>query len=191
MKIRIEIVGTQPLLMHNPRLVDSQDPIVQQIKALTSKKKKTESDVHQIEKLEWYGGIYADEAGVYMPTSSVRKSLINTARMSKLGKAVERTILLEGTSVALTYDGPEDIDELYADKTYHSRLAVGVGQKRVMRVRPKFPRWALSVDGVFIDDAGLTFSELERIVELAGQAEGIGDGRAIGYGRFAGKVRAL
>jgi hypothetical protein len=55
-------------------------------------------------------------------------------------------------------------------------------------MRPKFPRWALDVDGLFVEDAGLAFDELERLVELAGIVEGIGDNRVNGYGRFAGKV---
>ena len=103
---------------------------------------------------------------------------------------VERAISFGSLDVPLTYDGPKDIDEVFAQEKFHSRLSVGVGNKRVMRVRPKFFPWAISVHGLFVEDAGLNFDEFQRIVELAGIVEGIGDGRAIGYGRFTGTVGA-
>jgi hypothetical protein len=41
---------------------------------------------------------------------------------------------------------------------------------------------------VFIEDAGVNYDELNRIVELAGTIEGIGDNRVNGYGRFVGTI---
>jgi len=90
--------------------------------------------------------------------------------------------------VPLIHDGPSSIDELFADPRFTSRLSVGVQGKRVMRVRPKFPVWSMKLTGLFIEDAGMNFAELQRLVELAGQVEGIGDNRVNGYGRFIGEV---
>jgi len=191
MRITIELRGTSPLLMHNPRMVDPEFEITRAIKALTSKRKKTDDDLKQIAKLEWYGGIYEEDGVVVQPTSKARKCLINTARMSKKGKSVERTVSFGTLFVPLVYDGPSSIDELFADSAFHSRLSVGIGQKRVMRVRPKFNTWSLTVDGLFVEDAGLNFDELEEIVELAGVVEGIGDNRVNGYGRFTGTVKGV
>lgn len=193
MKITIELVGTSPLLMHNPRMVDPEFELNRQIKTLTSKRKKTDDDQRQIERLEWFGGLYtSNNSGsplVTQPTSKVRKCLINTARISKAGKMVERALSFSDLDVPLEYDGPRDIEALFADKRFHSRLSVGVGNKRVMRVRPQFFPWALTVSGLFIEDAGLNIDDMERIVELAGLVEGIGDNRVNGYGRFVGAVR--
>lgn len=193
MNITIELKGTTPLLMHNPRMVDPQFDLNRQIKALTGKRKKTDEDLKQIEKLEWYGGLYASANGdgkphVVQPTSKVRKCLINAAKISKMGKSVERALTFFELETPLTYEGPDDIDKLFLDERYHSRLSVGLNGKRVMRVRPKFIPWALRVEALFVEDAGLNFDDLVRIVELAGIVEGIGDARAIGYGRFIGKV---
>ena len=195
MNITIEFHGTSPLLMHNPRMVDPEFDLNRQIKAITAKRKKTDDDHNAIERLEWYGGLYSSPNGgsgviITQPTAKVRKCLINTGRISKLGKMVERAISFGSLDVPLTYDGPKDIDEVFAQEKFHSRLSVGVGNKRVMRVRPKFFPWAISVHGLFVEDAGLNFDEFQRIVELAGIVEGIGDGRAIGYGRFTGTVGA-
>lgn len=193
MKIILTLQGTSPLLMHNPQMVDPQFELNRQIKALTSKRKKTDEDLQQIEKLEWYGGLYTEgvngEQVVVQPTSKVRKCLINTGKITKSGKMVERSISFSSLNVPLIYDGPRDIDELYAQKRFHSRLSVGISGKRVMRVRPQFFPWSLELHGLFIEDAGLNFDAFEQIVELAGLVEGIGDNRVNGYGRFIGKVR--
>lgn len=196
MKIAVELRGTSPLLMHNPQMVDPDFEINRQIKVLTSKRKKTDEDLSQIEKLEWYGGLYTASVNgngkvcVVQPTSKLRKCLINTAKISRLGKAIERAVSFDALYVPLVYDGPADIDKMFADKRFHSRLSVGIGNKRVIRVRPQFMPWALTIHGVFIEDAGLNFDEFERIVELAGVVEGIGDNRVNGYGRFLAKVIA-
>lgn len=191
MKIEVQLTGTSPLLMHNPRMVDKEFEISREISSISAKRKKTDEDMRSIERLEWYGGLYEHDGMVVQPSSKVRKCLINTARMSKLGKGVERALSFSSLFVPLHYDGPKDIDALFADKRFHSRLSVGIGPKRVMRVRPQFFPWAMQVDGLFVEDAGLNFDELRRIVELAGVVEGIGDNRVNGYGRFVGVIREV
>lgn len=191
MKVIFELDGTSPLLMHNPRMVDPEFEITRQIKAITSKRKKTDEDLRQIERLEWYGGLYVEDGVIVQPTSKIRKCLINAARISKLGKAIERALPTFTTlNVPLTYEGPADPDEVFKLPRFHSRLSVGVNSKRVMRVRPQFFPWRLEATALFIEDAGLNLDELERVAEMAGLVEGIGDNRVNGYGRFLGKVRA-
>ena len=176
MKIQVTLQGTSPLLMHSPRMVDPEFELNRQIKALTSKRKKTDDDLKTIEKLEWFGGLYTSNGEtkncvVTQPTSKVRKCLVNTAKISKSGRMIERAVSFSALDVPLIYDGPTDIDALFADKRFHSRLSVGIGNKRVMRVRPKFFPWSLVVDGIFIEDAGLNFDDLQRIVEMARRVE--------------------
>ena len=194
MRIEVQLKGTSPLLMHNPQMVDPEFDLNRQIKEITAKRKKTDADLAEIERLEWYGGIYLanDDKGipvVVQPAAKVSKCLVNTARITKQGKQVERALSFNKLYVPLIYKGPTDIDALYADKQFHSRLSVGVQGKRVMRVRPSFSPWALNLEGVFIEDAGLNKDDLVRIVELAGMVEGIGDNRVNGYGRFEGSVK--
>lgn len=188
MRIAVELTGTSPLLMHNPRMVDPDFEINRQIKPLTAKRKKTAEDLRMIEKLEWYGGLYEENGVVVQPTSKVRKCLIHTGRMSKIGKSIERALSFSTLTAPLVYEGPKKIDDLFRDKRFLSRLSVGVGGKRVMRCRPQFFPWALRVEGLFVEDAGLNWDELARVVEMAGVVEGIGDNRVNGYGRFVGKV---
>jgi len=191
MKIKINLIGTSPLLCHNPRMVDPEFELNRQIKALTAKRKKTDEDLKQIERLEWYGGLYEESGVIVQPVAKVRKCLINTAKIMKLGKGIERTLVLDGLTTPLEYEGPGDIDELFAQPRFHSRLSVGVNGKRVMRVRPSFFPWAMSVSGVFVTDAGVNVDDLARIVELAGTVEGIGDNRVNGYGRFTATLEEV
>lgn len=192
MKIRIELTGTSPLLMHNPRMVDPNFELNRQIKAITSKRKKTDDDHKSVERLEWYGGLYTeatkDGLMIVQPTSKIRKCIINAARINKAGRMMERALSFASLNVPLTHDGPKDIDAIFTDSRFHSRLPVVIGGKRVMRVRPQFYPWALAADALFIEDAGLNFDEFERIVEMAGLVERIGDNRVNGYGGFTGKV---
>jgi hypothetical protein len=188
MKIVIDVVGTSPLLMHNPRMVDPEFEINRQMKVLTGKRKKTDEDLRQIGKLEWFGGMYEVEGVVVQPTSKLRKCLINAGRISKQGKSIERALSFSELNVPLIYEGPKELNKLFEDKRYTSRLSVGIGNKRVMRVRPQFSQWGLRIKGLFIEDAGLNLSEFEHIAELAGLSEGIGDNRVNGYGRFTIKV---
>jgi hypothetical protein len=138
--------------------------------------------------LEWFGGLYVNDGVIVQPTSKVRKCMINTAKISKMGRMVERAVSFRALFVPLVYDGPADPLKVFEHEEFHSRLSVGVGNKRVMRVRPKFFPWAVRVTGIFVEDAGLNIEDMERILDLAGVVEGLGDGRNIGYGRFVGKL---
>lgn len=186
MKLKIE--GTSPLLMHNPRLVNPADPIVREMKALTSKRKKTDDDLTKIGMLEWFGGLYTDGDEIVYPTANFRKAFIEAARISKLGKQVERAVSLNGVAVPLKYAGPATPQELWEDGGYISELPVVVMRSRVTRTRPQFDEWAVELDGTLLEDAGLNGDEFERIADLAGRAIGVGDNRTNGYGRFTAEV---
>lgn len=192
MDIVISLEGTSPLLMHNSRMADPDYALNREIKTLTMKRKKTDDDYARVELLEWFGSLYEENGRIIQPTTNLRTCLIETGRISKQGKQVERSVHPGPVSVPVTYDGPQDPKAVYATGNgFVSRLSVRVGRSRVMRVRPQFMPWALEVPATFLEDAGLNFDDLARIVELAGRATGIGDGRTIGYGRFIGKVTTL
>lgn len=194
MQFRLSLTGTSPLLMHHPQMCDPEFEINRSIKALTAKRKKTDEDLKEIERLEWHGGLYTAPGPdgkpiVTQPTAKVRKCLIGTARIYKQGKQVERAVTFYDMNVPLIYDGPRTPEELILDARFKSRLSVGVNGRRIMRVRPQFFPWALELKGLFVEDAGLNFEDLDRIVQMSGVVEGIGDNRINGYGRFTAEVK--
>lgn len=188
MKIIMEWVGRTPLLQHDPRLSDPDDPIVREIKALTSKRTKTEQDRREIERLEWFGGLVLGEDGPAVKTAAIHKCLQEAAKITKQGKQVKRALAFGDLSVPLQYDGPRDPKKLWELAPFRNRMSVGIGNRRTMRMRPQFLPWKLIVSCMLLDDA-LDFQDLSRIADLAGTAEGLGDYRVGGYGRFAVKIQ--
>lgn len=189
MQIELRLTGRTPLLMHNIRLADPEDPIVEQIKKITAKKsKQTKDDRAEVSRLEWRGSLYAavDQNGdefVSFPTFNVRRSLEEAAKVNRLGTAVRRALSFEDIEVPLTYPGPENFDKLYDDPAYRHRAAVGIQKSRTMRIRPQFKKWSLAVPGLLLTNV-LDFDALVDIARLAGLAEGLGDFRTGGFGRF-------
>ena len=123
-----------------------------------------------------------------MPTGNIRKAFINAGKISKQGTQVGRALNFTSLNAPLVIDGPDDIDALFKDPAFHNRSAVGVGGKRVMRVRPQFMTWAVAADALLLEDV-MDLADLERVAGRAGLAEGLGDNRINGYGRFAVTIK--
>lgn len=190
--MKLELTGITPLLMHNVRLVDPDDPYTKAIGRLTAKRtNKTDEDRAEIAKLEFSGGLYhSDKVGPYLPAANIFRSLQKAATVTKEGKKIERGFIPLADACPLEYDGPRDIDTLYGDGAtqYVDRRAVGVGMKKVMRVRPIFPEWSCSLE-FELDDEVLDPDVFLQIATSAGRREGLGDYRRF-YGKFAAAVIA-
>lgn len=190
MKVRLSIEGTAPLLMHNIRLADPLHPITKAMKAISSKRKKTDDDMEQLARLEFEGGLYLHpDLGPYLPGANVEKCIVEGGRITKQGKQVERGLFVVDNEVPLLYQGPRSADDLWADQNFRDTSAVKVGQSRVMRTRPKFSSWAADVDAE-IDPGMLALDVLAGIVDDAGAKVGLGDYRPR-YGRFTATITPL
>lgn len=185
MRIILKLTGRSGLVMHNPRMIDPEDEIVRAIKEITDKgKKQTDADRQQVGRLEWFGGIYHEpDMGVYVPTWNIIKCINRGAVITKNGKDVLRSVSVMTDRVPLIYDGPKPLEKLYDLKEFRFRKEVGIGQKKVMRVRPIFRRWSVELEAELIEEV-MNPGDLLRVTETAGMSEGLGDARALGYGRF-------
>lgn len=181
-EIVLTLRGDAPLVMHNARLSDPLDPWSQKLAAVTSKRKKTTEDHALVSRIEFEGALYWDEGvGPFIPAECILACLVEGAKLSKLGKEVGRSCVVTDEFAPLMYEGPRDPEALYKQSFYY-RKSVGVGQRRVMRTRPKFNDWACSVN-VLIDSARLDLAEFKRIVRDAGQYAGLLERRPM-FGRF-------
>jgi hypothetical protein len=187
MQVKVALEGTTPLICHNIALVDPDNPIVQQIATYTSKRKKTVDDRKAIERLEWFGGLYLDQGVPSLPTGNVRKSLIQSGKISKQGTQVARALQFADLYIPIIHEGPSELEAMYAKPEYSNRSAVGVSGKRVMRVRPTFYPWSLTATAHLLEDV-MDLDDLIRVADRAGLAEGIGDNRTNGYGRYTVRV---
>jgi len=188
-QLAIAFDGITGLLQHNPRLIDPSDEIVREIAAINKKRAKTEADLAERDRLEWFGGLYhAQDIGVYLPAASIVRCLVDSGTAIKKGKAIKQGFAIGTDRIPLEYEGPTDLTDLYGRQEFRSRLPVVVQRNRVMRMRPIFRNWRVEFDGN-MDEAILNLEELEDIIERAGRI-GLGDGRGIGYGRFVATVAA-
>ncbi|MDG4834845.1 hypothetical protein O7627_36875 [Solwaraspora sp. WMMD1047] len=183
MRFKIVCEGTSPLLMHNARLVDPMDTVVKQIRQVTGKTRKTDDDHAEIAHLEWLGGMYyTPEVGPFVPATNLQKCLVEGARLSKGGKKIERGVIIETMTMPVEYDGPRDLQAMYADGRWVHRAPVKVGMNRVMRTRPIFPNWRLQATGM-LDGTVIDVDDLRSAANVAGSMIGLGDYRPT-YGRF-------
>lgn len=185
MRTIMEITGTTPLVYHNIRLADKQDPIVKEIAEINKKgKNKTPEDQLEIEHLEFLGGLYYDKGlGVYMPTWNIVRSLETGARITREGATVIRAVVVLGDRVPLVYNGPRTPEELWAQPEFRLRRTVGVQRDRVTRMRPIFREWSLTFEAEVLTDV-IDPEALARIGTTAGLTAGLGDARKLGYGRY-------
>jgi len=190
---QIKITGVTALLMHSDQLADPLWDGTKAMKRISSKRTKTDADHESMAEMEFRSALYLDADGaVAIPYRNIVKCLIEGARITKSGAKVERGLAAMGTDFTLTYPGsPLTPADLYSRKEFVSRMSVKVGQQRVMRVRPMFRQWGLTVD-VMTDPAVLGIEELADIAMNAGQMVGLGDYRkGGGFGRFNASVSLI
>jgi hypothetical protein len=184
MRIITRLTGTKPLLMHNVQLADPMNTWSKRIEAITKKKRnKTTEDLEEIARLEWHGSLYINLGRIIMPTGNVLKCFNETAKMTREGKKIQRSISPTEIQVPFVYDGPEDIEKLWEREDFRDITLVGVGKNRVRRCRPIFRAWMVSIEWELLTDV-IDYEEFLTIVNRAGVVEGLGDNRTNGYGRF-------
>ena len=178
-----KVVGLAPLLMHNGQMVNPLNPIVKEIKKISSKRKKTDDDHAEISRLEFQASLYTNAKSEYIiPAEMIEATLINGAKKRKLGTKFKSAVFVEADGV-LTYDGPKKWEERFKDSNCVNISKVRVQQNSVMRTRPQFNSWSteftVQYDPELVDE-----SDLDNAVADAGRQCGFGDWRPR-YGRFA------
>jgi len=112
MELGIELTGSTPIVMHNPRLADPLDQMSKEIAKISKKTRKTEDDHAELSRLEWLGGLYTDNGKIVLPTANLRKCLVQTGRAFKLGRQIERSVYFREQLTNLLYQGPNDLQAL-------------------------------------------------------------------------------
>lgn len=182
-KIKLTLKGSAPLLMHNERLANPRDEHAVRLKALTSQRKKTPELSDQIARAEWFGGLYEHDGRVVLPADNVLAALKEGARKRKLGRQAEAGVFATQRYFYLEYDGPTDLEALWADGRFLDFRSVGIGQRRVMRARPRFDEWSVTVELAF-DPEIISGEDVIEALETAGLTVGLCEKRPQ-FGRFS------
>lgn len=184
--IRVKLTGTRPLLMHSDRFANPLDPMTKAHKELTKKRTKTDQDHEDIAKSEWRGSLYYDEdKGPVLPEHVLFGAIHEGAKKSKLGKQFLPGVELMEGEYPLEYDGPRDIEGLW-NKGFYDCRSVVVSRARLMRYRPMFRKWSVTIDVAFNPEL-VSKSQLVKAIRDSGEQCGIGDYRPK-FGRFTSEV---
>lgn len=187
--MELRLNGTQPLIMHNVQAADPYNPFARAMKEYTSKRKKTDSDLLEIDRLKFLSGLYYEPTvGPYLPAPNVFRALIEAGTITKSGKKIERGVAFLSRLAPLEYVGPRDPETLWGkdgDSPFVDRRIVVVNRARIPGVRPIFPEWAASFE-IEVDPEIIDPDEFEAIAARAGRV-GVGDFRRF-YGKFEAKI---
>lgn len=180
-----------PMLMHSDRLANPLDPALAAHQELTSTRKKTPEIHLAIAHSQFIASLYTDKidgvSRIVMPSANLRKSLIEGARLNKLGKGIERGVVFMAQSSVLNYDGAKDPEKLWEDTRFRDSRMTVVSRARVLTTRPRFDEWSCEAEIIF-DPSQIELGDIEVALKNAGNFIGIGDYRPL-FGRYEGVVK--
>lgn len=197
-KAQLDLTGVTPLIVNNAQLADPTCQYTMEIKAITDKGvRMTPEEREQKEALQWAGSLYlADDGSLVFPGRNFLRAFRDVAPTFKAGADIDRGgVMIADTEVVTQHDGPSDRRQLWENPRYRFRTVVngnptkGPKGGKVVSMRPVFPVWGMSVTVVVFADI-LGWDKFEKIIDAAG-AQGIGNARKLGYGRFTTKVTKL
>ena len=195
-EVTMFLIGKSELLCHNKLMADPDNEFAALLAKINAKKKKTPEDRALASKYEFIGSLYIPEStekeptlGPCMPASAIVASLMEWGGLSNRARPIGRAIQPSIHNVPIQYDedAPRTPEELfkYANGMFVHRIPVKLKGRdtRVMRTRPKFLPWALTMPAV-VEDKMVGIEELKEIGAKAGRFFGIGDSRRQGNGRY-------
>jgi hypothetical protein len=175
--------GTTPLLMHSCRGVNPLDPLVKEMKKLTSKRTKTDEDLAAISNIEWELSLYwRDDVGFYIPAENIEATIKGGATANRKGKDVEKYVHVDEPFIPLLIKGKPTKEDVKTDYKYRDVRSVVVNRARVMRTRARFNAWECT----FIlryDEDKIDLDDIVNALEHAGKYVGVCDYRQR-YGKF-------
>lgn len=185
--LTIRIKGTSPLLMQAETLANPLHELTKAHKAVSSKRKKSEDDHLWLMESEWSASMYYDEeVGPYLPAMNLEGCLVESGKITRLGKTIKQAVQVLTDKAKLEYDGPRKKEAIWSSNRFSDVRGVNVSGKKIMRCRPIFLDWAAQFEIAFMEDV-IDRDDLIRVVEEAGRRIGIGTYRPR-FGRFGVEV---
>lgn len=179
---KYKIKGLTPAMQHNGRLANPMDEVAIKMKAITSKRKKTEEDFLELARLEFFGSFYLDGEGkVIWPAEAIDAMLIEGAKKNRLGKQFKASVFcVDVPGARLKFDGPQDPQKRWEKAECRDYRSVKIKQSRTMRCRPIFQNWSLEFT---VNYESVEESDVDAALVEAGDRVGLSEYRPR-YGRF-------
>lgn len=173
-----------PLLVSNKQSADPLNPYAKKMREITEKhhSKRTEDDFQRMAELQFRSSFYLNEKKEpVIPAVNLENVIIQGAKKFRKGPYAKAGVVVLDDA-ELIYDGPRSVDKLFGDSRFVKRDLIPNKAGMTAVTRPQFQKWALEftvqVDGETIDPA-----DVQRALEIAGQAIGMGNWRPR-HGRF-------
>lgn len=189
--VQIRFQGVSPLLCHNGQTADPRNTYAKAMKAVSSKRKKTDADLDELARLEWLAGLYRFNNDLVIPDYVIESTMIAGAKKSKRGPQAKCGLFFT-EHASLEFDGkPAAINDqtlarMFDSGNFTHTIGVRVGMSKVMRTRPIFRGWRCVATAQYDPDV-LNQRDIEEIAVDAGKLVGIGDWRPK-HGRFEAEV---
>lgn len=178
--MKLKLTGTSPLIMHSGQTSDPSNIFSKEIKKISGKRGKVEADFEAMSKIEFQAGLYKTGKEICVPSYVLDAAFLNGGKKFKLGNQFKSGVFVKEDAILEFPDKGKTDEELYP--IYAFKIAVKVGQAKVIRTRPKFDTWSLTVE-VDIDSEIIDKDDVFKSIQKAGEVVGIGDWRPR-FGRF-------
>lgn len=174
LKCYVEIEGETPMIIHNGRTSNPLDEYAKRLKALTSKRKKTDEDYEKILDLQWHASLYwNDTIGLYMPVENLLAALHKACKKHKLGNHVSGFVFGEKLGFPILVEGHESLEKLESIQEYRFVKAVSIQRAKTLSCRAMFKEWALNFN-FEVDQSLLTEEDVSMILETMSKRIGLG-----------------
>lgn len=189
--VQIKLQGVSPLLCHNGQTADPRNTYAKAMKAVSGKRKKTDADYDELARLEWLAGLYRIDGDLVIPDYVIESAMIKGAMKSKRGPQAKCGLFFT-EHASLEFDGKPDtitddtLSGMFESGGFTHTIGVKVGMAKVMRTRPVFRNWSITITAQYDPDV-LNMRDVEEIAIDAGKLVGIGDWRPK-HGRFNAEV---
>lgn len=188
-KMYVKVVGVSPLILQNGRCANPLDPFAKKMKSLTSKKNKTEDDLHAILETQWEAGLYFDpEIGLYMPSENLYAGFYSAAKKHKLGNKCSAVLFPEALGYPIVTENHQNLSKLRDDQRTRFIKTVVVQRAKTVACRPIFNSWKIDFDLEFERDTW-DANEIKTVLQTFSSRIGMGVWRPSSpkpgsYGKF-------
>lgn len=176
------IKGTAALIPHNGRLADPMYKYTKLMKEISSKRKKTDADLEELARLEWYGALYVEEGKLVIPAYVIEAGLIAASKKNRQGQQSQAGMFVNKNASLVYPDMDKSIDELWKMEDYRFSIGVRIQRAKIMRMRPIFNEWEAEIDLTY-EDSICNGKDVSAWVTICGEQVGLCDWRPR-YGRF-------
>lgn len=181
--LKFKIEGVCPLLQHDDKTANPFNEYAKQLKAISSKRKKTEDDLLEMARIEWLAGLYhTPQSGYFIKAECFEGSFYEAAKAKKLGKTFKEAVRIPDDPAFHFEHEALSPDQLFLMDEYKDFRTIKIQRSKVLRCRPIFNRWHCEIE-IWYEETRLNKQEIRDLVEYAGRYIGICDYRPK-YGRF-------